>query len=282
MSFCTTMTIVPNQRRSLWLMLLAAAVMMIGAPRASADITTGLVGHWALDEATAGPVINTGSSATSGDNGQATGASGGTAATINQPGAVGKAYQFDSTGDIVGTNLTNIVPSTGEMSIFAWIKWDTNVAVGANGRYIFDNYIASQAGRTIFQIDATGTIGFGIDSTTVHGTSNVADGDWHLVGVTRNSTGGVKLLVDGIIELSGANITTAIDTTHEWVIGRRVADTARSFQGLIDDVRVYNRVISTATDVQELYLLSPFAIPEPASMMTFIIGAGAMMLRRRK
>ena len=263
-------------------LLIAAVALTTTSSLAQADIVNNLIAHWKFDETSPGPVIN--EFGVDGDNGSAAGADSATAATINQPGAIGQAYQFDSEGDIVGTNLTNILSSSSDFSIFAWIKWDTRVDPDPNPLdndqfYIFSNYVAGDPGRTIIQV-INGKLGFGIESNTFGGNTDVADGQWHMVGVTH-SNGGYKLLVDGVIDIEPVQISADIGTSREWVIGRRTGDLNRSFAGLIDDVRIYDRVLDTATDVQELYALGTVDVPEPASL-TILLSAVLLLLFRRK
>jgi len=124
-------------------------------------------------------------------------------------------------------------------------------AMDIQGSYRF--YVRSSAGTSI-NIGPTGTV----------------DGNWHhLVGIYDgvNTTGGLKLYIDG--QLAGTNNAPAalLNTTHDISLGSR-EDTSSSgytlpLYGTLDDVRIYNRALTVA-DVQQLYLaafLSPGTIP---------------------
>jgi len=261
-------------RKVLFVSSAVALLVAFTGSAAQADILDGLVAHWKLDETAAGPVVNE-----VGTNGTNNGA------TIGQPGEDlggaalgGYAYLFDrSASDYVDTNLNNVIPATGDFSLFAWINTTSHTGVGTDyAGYIFSNYTATLNGRSAMQV-GNGNFGFFINSNVLSTTApNVSDGEWHHVGVTRES-GAFNLWVDGTptaVSLSGS-ISTG---TNNWRIGGPQgapgSGQTRFFNGLIDDVRVYDRAL-TASDVAKL-------APEPSSFLLLALGLLVGLSRRRR
>jgi hypothetical protein len=90
------------------------------------------------------------------------------------------------------------------------------------------------------------------------GVTAVHDGSWHHVAVVLPSDGSpntseVKIYVDGTEEGSYATVPMAIDTgsDRDVRIGLYDDPSARYFNGLIDDVRIYDVAISAA-QVQQI------------------------------
>jgi len=85
------------------------------------------------------------------------------------------------------------------------------------------------------------------------GTSTLNDGSWHhVVGVDTGST--VKIYVDGVLEIDStpAGYITPTTTTNSLTIGRRSVSADSYFNGLIDEVAIWNRTLS-AQEIINLY-----------------------------
>jgi hypothetical protein len=73
------------------------------------------------------------------------------------------------------------------------------------------------------------------------------DGKWHSVIINRNLNNEKRLYIDGILELSATDTDSIGGPTNILYIGRSFAEGwTNRFLGIIDDVRVYNRVLSDA------------------------------------
>ncbi len=91
------------------------------------------------------------------------------------------------------------------------------------------------------------------------GTTDLIDGEWHHVAAVLEDDGTpdvseVKLYVDGRLDpIAAGGRPRAIDTSSggEFRIAYDLNNTARSYQGLMDDVRIYDRALS-ADDIQAL------------------------------
>jgi hypothetical protein len=124
-------------------------------------------------------------------------------------------------------------------------------------------------------------------SDTSNGTvsdSELNNNQWHLaIGVYDGSltSDNVKLYIDGNLQTTTYAKTGNIpDIPEPLAIGANVRPDGKSFYpydyfiGSIDDVRIYNRALST-TEITELY-----NIPEPSTL--FLLSLGAVMLRRKR
>lgn len=211
-------------------------------PKASADITSGLVGNWKFDEGS-----GTTAADSSGNNNSGTLTNGPTWVE----GKIGQALDYDNINDSVNTNSDMI--GTSAVSVCTWIyprTWSGDSVIN-NGKfqlYSSTNY----------------RIGFTSDgATNILSSSNAITIDaWNFVCVTRNDSGIANLYVQA--NLSGAadrNSGTPTSGTGNVIIGSRPVG-GTNFDGVIDEVRIYNQVLS-ASDITELYNLAGSPPPPP-------------------
>jgi hypothetical protein len=143
--------------------------------------------------------------------------------------------------------------SAGDGWITGRIIIDRDVYGGGD----YGDYGASLAGGRICFGVALGSTG-----ATIYGSTNVADGQWHHIALTRNtSTGQIRIFVDGQSDASGTGPTGNISyrdgrsTSYPnsdpfLVLGAEKHDAGSaypSYIGLLDDVRISNIVRYTAT-----------------------------------
>ncbi|MDP2934037.1 MAG: LamG domain-containing protein [bacterium] len=204
----------------------------------------GLVGYWAMDE---GNGTIAGDKSGNGSSGTLTG----TPAPSWTDGKRGKALSFDGTNSYINLNNASSVIGlgTGSFSNFAWIKTS---ATGVRQQIMSFGSTTATYGNW-FYVDTTNKVR---DDVSVQaGPSSavtVTDGNWHYVGVVNNATV-VQIYVDGVASGSPSGLTPDIHSGSV-VIGRSLLGYIDfyGFQGLIDDVRLYNRALS-ATEVAALY-----------------------------
>lgn len=179
-------------------------------------------------------------------------------------GRVGQAFSFDGVDDYVdmGDVLDVIGP---ELSIELWFKqasetgtllskYDDASAVpnGNNGYMLYFQY----PDNLDFRVE-DGTSGIQLrDAASL--THDWADGQWHhAVGVWASGQG-VKLFVDGQLQATSSSqtVTSIPDVSEEpfnhFTVGAISNRTQLFFGGLIDEVSVYNRGLSTA-EVESLF-----------------------------
>ena len=200
------------------------------------------VGWWKLDEGNGNTVAIDSSS--NGNNGSLTNMTGNEWAE----GKIGGALEFDGDNDYVDIGDNSVFDITGNITLAAWIKVDSftkNYAIivckgDANGWSIGRN---SSTSYLIFTCSTDRT-------NTVTGNTAVDDGQWHHVaGVYNGST--MYLYLDGEVDnsksLSGAITTNAYNV----YIGKSDEHPNSWWNGLIDDVRIYDRALSEE-EIQEL------------------------------
>jgi len=113
----------------------------------------------------------------------------------------GGSLVFDGTDDYVdlSTSFLDVSANQG-LTISVWIK-----TTDSSGN-IF-TYVSSGTSDFFFTVNSnalrfqwTTYAGKSVTQTTATGTSNIADGDWHLLVGTRDSTGVFRVYVDGVLE----------------------------------------------------------------------------------
>jgi hypothetical protein len=158
-------------------------------------------------------------------------------------------------GSTTFNNLSNAL--YGSFSWSAWVKTTNSVNSDYANAYfgapiLFD--YNSSVNSAIFSITgskAAFTVGNpGGTDTTLHSTTSVNDGNYHLLAVTRNEGSGVmKVYVDGNLEATGLSTNgPVIATAFMYLAGGYDG----YYIGLLDDVRIYGGELS-AGDVVSLY-----------------------------
>ena len=236
---------------SLWfgISIHSAFASTINQPPVTLGLISGLVGHWTFDgQDMAGERAYD----RSGQNNTGTLTNGPTRAI----GKIGQALNFDGVNDDVSTNNTVDLP--GEMSVFAWIKSNT-VQTDA-----FGDYIVASNNEAQFTLAHDTYVGGGIlearwnnerISSCEVGTITV--GKWYHVGFTRTGSSGnwtCRVYINGALAKTGTGIATNPGVAGIVRIGSRQSGTYFLFDGLIDDVRIYNRALSEQ-EVKQLYLM---------------------------
>lgn len=175
-------------------------------------------------------------------------------------GEVAQAFSLNGTTAYVSApDASKLNFGTGDFSIDAWIKTSSNTGVHAivdkrvgNNATTFTGYhLFTFNGNLAVQL-ADGTF-FNFISTT-----NVADGAFHHVAVTvvRNSATGGNLYVDGVpvFNFNPTGRPGSLTNNAELRIGRNCPNTVLDtfFNGLIDEVELFNRALSAA-EVQGIF-----------------------------
>ncbi|MCX6736945.1 MAG: LamG domain-containing protein, partial [Candidatus Parcubacteria bacterium] len=218
---------------------------------------SGLVGYWKFDEGSGTTTID---DSEYNHNGTITGAT-------YVTGKVGGALSFNGTNNliVVGTGISELGFNNSDFSVMVWIK------LGVLGKLqsIVDNELWDGWPGWYLRIDASnrlvgnirsvpdGAVSAGSISSNTFGVSS-----WNQVVMTikRDSSTGIKLYINGN-EVSYAAqgnptlITTGIDNgslgtamgAYNYASGLLIP-----FTGMIDDVRIYNRVLSVS-EIQSLY-----------------------------
>jgi hypothetical protein len=183
-------------------------------------------------------------------------------------GKVGQGLSFDGVDDFVRIeDNSNLRLGTGEITIDAWIKAPSGntfraIAAKLGLSFPFPGYglrIADDNKVEFFAVDcATGSCGFsgpggGGSRQPVRSISVVADNIFHHVAGVRRSDGTLEIYVDGVLENTRFEPLRNTDSADPFTIGEIDAvGPELPFNGLIDEVDIYNRALS-ASEIQSLY-----------------------------
>ncbi len=172
-------------------------------------------------------------------------------------GKYGGALSFDGSDDYVNVGNDSSLDITKVITIGAWIKGNYTVA--------YDGIVTKYAGTTDqFQYLIQSEANTGKIQLTYKHVSNsndwtmtdesYADGQWHyIVGIINTIEGKEYIYVDGALRKT--KVTTAgepmISNDSDLLIGVREDQMTQVFQGLIDDVRIYNYARTPAQILQD-------------------------------
>ena len=218
-------------------------------PGTSVDLVVSLgpepVGHWTMDDdATNTTVEDSSSNENHGTAQQNT-------EDISTAGIIDGALDFNGTSDYVDCgDGAGLDFGTGDFSICMWMKTSSSLAMR-----LVNKRDASNIGYEI-TTNTSGQIRAGIGDSSgytqgVGGTVN--DNAWHHVAITYDRDGSVSLYVDaGTPSTADISIRSgSIDNSESFRIGRlRLPD--KYFDGTIDDLRIFNHVLS-ADEIVDLY-----------------------------
>ena len=169
-------------------------------------------------------------------------------------GISGQALKFKGTGYVVVPTSASLNVGNN-MSVEAWIRWDTDPALWASQGKGWAN-IASKGDDNQWRLQHTSSNGqfeFAASSSAwVQSTTSPQQGEWyHVVGVA-NSTH-ISIYVNGNREATLPYNGQILSSTWNLNIGRRGAvSNDRQFNGTIDSVRLYNRTL-TASEIESNY-----------------------------
>ena len=206
----------------------------------SAQIPTdSLVGYWPFNG-------NANDESGNGNDGTVYGAT----LTVDRFGNVNSAYSFDGTNDYILANP--ILPiSNQDRSISVW--FNTTSGSGSNGWYVntmtswgspSDNNLCSAA---VYKAELMFNA-FGV-SYSVYTGQIVNDSNWHNTVITYDGLL-LKVFLDTLEVASESRNLNTVNSS--FYIGRRVGQDNQFMDGLIDDIRIYNRAL-TSEEVNLLY-----------------------------
>jgi hypothetical protein len=152
-------------------------------------------------------------------------------------GQIDGALQFDGIDDYVETGFA-LNPAKEAFSIFIWIKG------GAPGQVILSqiggaNWLLADPmeGNLMTELKGTGRSGKSLQSQT-----NITDGQWHRIGFVWDASRR-KLYIDDIVVAEDTQGGLEGSDSGLYIGCGKVMEPGTYWSGLIDDVRIYNRVV---------------------------------------
>ncbi|SVC59019.1 uncharacterized protein METZ01_LOCUS311873, partial [marine metagenome] len=215
---------------------------------ASADLTSGLVAHYPFD----------GNASDMSGNGNHGTVNGGAALGTDRHGVAGKAYSFDGVDDYVQVASSAELRDLTEYTVSLW-AWAQNFDASYNP------LVTKMSGDvSSFEIygGANGSDGFSLvhnrgSTTTSHSYSALPSSRWNHLLITY-SGGTLSKYDDGSLHASFTGWPNPEHHDFPIYVGKGTwqgGDTSLYFhQGLIDDIRIYDRALSAA-EVTQLYHL---------------------------
>jgi tetratricopeptide (TPR) repeat protein len=206
----------------------------------------GLIGWWKLDE-------TQGDSVTDSSGNNINGTLAGDPKWQPSGGKIGGALEFDGDGDYVNLGKNSIFNITGQITVSAWIKVNAfnydYTAIITKGDSAWR--LQRDAATDHLEFACTGLDVPNMQWSNVLGTVNVNDNQWHhAVGVYDGEM--LYLYVDGELDASSKATGTININDYPVYMCENAEQTDRFWNGLIDDVRVYNYALSI-DDIKGFY-----------------------------
>jgi hypothetical protein len=183
----------------------------------------------------------------------------------------GNALDFDGSDDQV---LVGDYDVLNAISISAWINWD---AITIKDGILSKRTDPENAGNWVLRLDGRSASGLlewmvwtGFDaSQKFYSVSAISTGVWtHVVLTFDDPSDTAKFYIDGGLDNTSTSFTNSLaDTAEPIIIGWAGQSGSEHFDGRIDDVRIYDRVLSPA-EISALAASPPTdcgATPTPTS-----------------
>lgn len=222
---------------------------MNGGSPIGASSSRSMIGHWKFDDGQGTTARNSGILTSTLDGTLTNMASPATSISGWNNGNYGKALAFDAADDKVDAGSNSTIDDMPTLTYSAWIKPNTVGEAGTTGR-IFDK---STIGFFLANTNAIEfTITYSTQSLLVLSSNNsISMGAWqHVIATwdgTTNATG-VHIYVNGrevtYQTQTDASGTRSTDAAANLTIGNRAGATDRTFDGLIDEAKLYNYPLS--------------------------------------
>jgi len=211
------------------------------------SLLTDINGYWKLDESSGNAIDATGY-----NNGTVTGA------TQGVSGHIGNAYSFNGSSQFITLPDNARIQLTGNLSIGAWVK-----VISYESSFIA--VVGGETGAASLVVRNNGAIQFVIVNVSEadQSTSTISVNNWHYILVTFNTTANTGTYYingspAGTFTLT-ANVTNGSSSN---IIGTYTSSsTLRDFNGLIDEVGMWSRVLTT-DEASSLYngISYPFVV----------------------
>jgi fibronectin type 3 domain-containing protein len=224
----------------------------------------GRVGAWGFDE---GSGTTTADQSGSNNNGSISNA------TWSTAGKFGKALSFNGTNGSVSVADSNSLDLTTGMTIEGWVQpntvsgFRTLIVKETGGDLVYGLYASSDTNRPQSQV----TVG---SVRLLNGTASIPTGSWTHLAATYDGTT-ERLYVNGI-QVSSLAVSGTIATSNSPLKIGGNSIWSEWFNGLIDEVRVYNRALSAAEIQTDMN--TPISSPDgtPPSAPGTLTAAGGL------
>jgi len=152
-------------------------------------------------------------------------------------GMIDGALELDGIDDYVVTDYV-LDPMNGPFSVFAWIKGGGPGQVVISQQSIANWLALDTEGYLMTELKCTGRSAGYLFSETV-----ITDGQWHRIGLVWDGSNRT-LCVDGVIVAEDTQPNLESSQMGFYIGTGKAIESSTFFSGLIDDIRIYNRVVS--------------------------------------
>lgn len=242
-------------RKQLFSVLAASTVCAVSSQAA-------LIGFWELDETSGTTALDS-----SGNGANGSHVNGPSIAQTTVDPSLGTAYRFNGANQEINLGAT-FNGLTSDFTVSAWINPDDTSGV----QRVFSSSTGPGWGFGLNGANLRFTT-FGILDYNLTLGSPIVAGEWTHLAVTFDSSFDAEFFVNGVSQGTLAGSSAANAGTGVYRIGSRNGE---NFDGFIDEVRLYNEVLSDA-EVSSLAV-----VPEPSSAVLLGLGGFALALRRRR
>jgi hypothetical protein len=189
------------------------------------------VGHWKFDEGAGTTAFDSAGS----NDGTLTSMD---AATDWVQGQYGTALDFDGSNDHIVISDDASISVTSQFTASAWVKPDVSgidgsiFSSGGSGDLYWEMLVDSTADQLALRHDLSGA--------RYKANTSLQAGQWYHVAIVKTGNSGVSttFYVNGVID--GTASIGALEASGTKTIGQRLEGNDHNFNGLIDDVRIYN------------------------------------------
>ena len=210
--------------------------------RRTMSIDDGLVSHYPFNG-------NANDESGNGNDGTVVGA----VLTTDRFGNTDSAFSFDGVDNYVEIPDDSIFDFNDKgFSLALWIKTDATTGKQSERDDIVGKGDATIEGFTISMRYNYPTFFIG-DYLSCGGATELNDGIWHHLSGTRDDANNVVLYVDGKTESRCTN-NENVNTNYSMFFGKHGTMNASYYDGVIDDIYIYNRALS-ANEVEMLYYI---------------------------
>jgi hypothetical protein len=210
------------------------AVVFLFCGVVHAGLDDGLVAHWSFDDCTAKDMSG------NGHDGIKNG-------TICVDGLRSKALSFNGTSDFISSLSNNIPIANSARTISALVKPNDLGSIGSIVGWGPVETACNKASYLILYGNGFYLVGWCVEND-LRGPTNLLPNIWYYVTATYNGTIW-RLYVNGG---EVANKALSWDTIKTDIYIGNYDRGSNFFNGLIDDIRIYNRILS-ASEIQQLY-----------------------------
>jgi hypothetical protein len=261
----------------------AAVILLSAAGACFADypqavLNSGPVAYWRFESVNDTSLVNGFTSSYQG-NATVTAAAGGVP-LAGVP--ANRALSLDGVGDFVGTNLDSEFTFADTYTFAGWIK--LSALSSTQGRFMVIADKSTSGNDLGLQFITDDSIHFYTDSgssTMYAPAAGTLLGNWHFLAATYDDVNNFRRLYwDGQLVADDLLLPDHGPALAEFRIGDSAAFSNRFFQGLIDEVSVYDRAL-TSSEIANLYLMA--SVPEPSTALLVSAGVciAASSIRRR-